>query len=761
MLTLAILVTGFSGLIAQILLLRELLVSYLGNELTLGIILADWLIGEALGVFIIGKLIDRIRNKAAVFTILQIGFSLALPSCLYLARTYKTMIGVPAGEAVSLLFIFYSSFFIILPVAFCHAGLFSCGCKIFSLNRKRIIEAATDSMAKIYALETAGAIIGGITLTYVLLSRFDPFQIAFMVATISLFVTLPFLNLVSVKIKILRYFNLSLAGVFIYLLISGSSGYIQKVSVKRQFASAETLDYRSSPYGNIAVIKKEGQLTFFYNGLPIVISPFPDITFSEEFGNLPLLFQQDPKKILIMNGGAGGIIYEILKHPVEKIDYVELDPLVITMLKKYPTAPIKKELTDKRVNIINTDGRVFLRNTTDKYDLILIGPSDPRELSTNRFFTSEFFALAKEKLHRAGILSFCLPGSLTYLSTELKNLNASILNAAKEEFPYVRVLPGDYNMFFASSSPDIMGITAAALSSRINALNIKTNLLLPAYIDYRLNSQWVEWFYRSMVASTKIINKDEKPFAVFEALILWNKQFSGTLTRILNYLSGLNLKLALAAILVIAFPVFLLTFLRRGKEATLNITYTIATTGFFGMLMNLIIMFMFQVRYGCLYRDIGILTSLFMAGSAIASIIALRLLGNKGAGIAADLLVRAEAAITVFTISIAFLTGLLRYGNFSYLALLVLSFVTGAFVGLEFPLAGKIYTTQRKEVGETSGTLYFADLIGGCLAGVFGGVLLLPVIGIINTCLMLALLKSSSLTALIFYKNTLKKHFDK
>ena len=82
MITFAILVTGFSGLIAQILLLRELLVSYLGNELTLGIILADWLIGEALGVFIIGKLIDRIRNKAAVFTILQIGFSLALPSCL-------------------------------------------------------------------------------------------------------------------------------------------------------------------------------------------------------------------------------------------------------------------------------------------------------------------------------------------------------------------------------------------------------------------------------------------------------------------------------------------------------------------------------------------------------------------------------------------------------------------------------------------------------------------------------------------------------
>ena len=757
MITFAILVTGFSGLIAQILLLRELLVSYLGNELTLGIILADWLIGEALGVFIIGKLIDRIRNKAAVFTILQIGFSLALPSCLYLARTYKAMIGVPAGEAVSLAFIFYSSFFIILPVAFCHAGLFSCGCKLLSSNRSGTKETPAGSIAKIYALETSGTIIGGITLTYVLLSRFDPFQIAFVVSAASLLVNLPFLNLPSAKIKILRYLNLSLAGVFIYLSISGSSAYIQNISVKRQFASAELLDYRSSPYGNITVIRKEGQLTFFYNGLPIITSPFPDVTFSEEFGNLPLLFQQDPKKVLIMGGGAGGIIYEILKYPVERIDYIELDPMVIAMLRKYPTAPIKMELSDKRVNIINTDGRVFLHNTARKYDLILIGSSDPRELSTNRFFTSDFFSLAKEKLHRAGILSFCLPGSLTYLSSELKNLNAGILNAAKENFTYVRVLPGDYNMFFASASGEIMDITAATLSSKINALNIKTNLLVPAYLDYRLNNQWSEWFYRSMAGSTKIINKDEKPFAVFEALILWNKQFSGAFTRILNYLSGLNLKMALALILVISFPIFLLTFLRRGKETTLNITYSITTTGFFGMLISLIIMFMFQVRYGCLYRDIGMLTSLFMAGSAIASILALRLLGNKDTGIAIDLLVRVEAVIIVFTIITACLTSLLGYGNFSYLALLVLSFLAGSLVGLEFPLAGKIYTTQRKEVGETSGTLYFADLIGGCLAGVLGGVLLLPVVGITNTCLVLALLKSSSLTALIFYKNTTKK----
>ena len=54
-----ILVVGLSGIVAQVMLLRELLVSFYGNELTLGLILANWIISEALGVFIIGKFIGN------------------------------------------------------------------------------------------------------------------------------------------------------------------------------------------------------------------------------------------------------------------------------------------------------------------------------------------------------------------------------------------------------------------------------------------------------------------------------------------------------------------------------------------------------------------------------------------------------------------------------------------------------------------------------------------------------------------------------
>jgi spermidine synthase len=124
---------GLSGIVAQVLILRELLVSYQGNELTLGIILANWVLCEAVGVFAIGKLIDKVKNRINIFILLQINFSLILPLSIYLSRTFKNISGIPFGEGVGLNFIFFSSFLIIFPIALCHGALFSSSCKIYNL----------------------------------------------------------------------------------------------------------------------------------------------------------------------------------------------------------------------------------------------------------------------------------------------------------------------------------------------------------------------------------------------------------------------------------------------------------------------------------------------------------------------------------------------------------------------------------------------------------------------------------------------------
>ena len=72
---------GLSGITAQIVLLRELLVSFLGNELTLGVILANWLLLVAIGSFLIGKSVEHVDRKIEIFVVFQLVFSSSLPFC--------------------------------------------------------------------------------------------------------------------------------------------------------------------------------------------------------------------------------------------------------------------------------------------------------------------------------------------------------------------------------------------------------------------------------------------------------------------------------------------------------------------------------------------------------------------------------------------------------------------------------------------------------------------------------------------------------
>ena len=79
----------------------------------------------------------------------------------------------------------------------------------------------------------------------------------------------------------------------------------------------EILDSRWSPFGNVTVVRREEQLTFFSNGTPLCNVPVPNIGFVEELVHYPLLLSPSPKNVLIVGGGFGGVIQEILKHPVE------------------------------------------------------------------------------------------------------------------------------------------------------------------------------------------------------------------------------------------------------------------------------------------------------------------------------------------------------------------------------------------------------------------------------------------------------------
>jgi len=742
----ALILMGFTSIMVQTLLVRELLIVFYGNELTIGIILACWIILEAIGSGFLGRLSERIKKPVFIYSLLQICISLYLPISIILVRTIKNILGITIGEGVGLFFILFSSFFILAILSICDGMQFPFGCKIY--NYELQIMNYELSIGRTYFLEAIGFIFGGPIITFLLIPYLNSLQIALIIGLLNLlssFLLIKYLTSKSVfkkiaisAISLLFFFNL-------WLFFSGQINRIHRFSIKSQFKDYRLLSYRNSIYGNIAVTKMENQFTFFSDGIPIITSPIPDIVFVENFVHFSLSLHKRPEDILIISGGAGGVLKEILKYPVKKVDYAELDPLIIKTLKDFPTELTQKELQDKRLNIQNLDGRFFVKRTKSQYDIVMLNLTYPCSLQINRLYTKEFFGEVNKILREDGILLLHLPGSLSYLSKELRDLNGCILETLKEVFPYAYVIPGDFNLIYGSKEK--IYFEPGVIKDNLKEKNIKTQLFTDFYIDYRLDKRWQDWFYSSLKDKYRT-NFDLKPLGIFYGLSFWNTQFSPKLGEIFNFIGRVNLGIfvLILSLLILSLLIF--------KVENLNIPFAIFSTGFFGMSLNLILILCFQITFGFIYQKIGLLVTTFMAGLSLGSILMTKNLirifatGGSAFGRKKDISIfrYIELIIILFTLSLlSSLKFLIKMPRILELLFYILSMISGSLVGFEFPLANKIYLKGGKR---DTGFLYALDLVGSCLGAILISIIFVPVLGIINTLIFICLLKTGSLILL-------------
>jgi spermidine synthase len=764
-LKISLFVIGLSSMTAQIVLLRELLVSFLGNELTLGIILASWLVLAAGGSFLIGKSVEKVERKSEIFVLFQLIFSIAFPFAIFLCRIFKNILLATPGEALGFAPIFYSSLLILLPVTLPYGALFTYGCKLYA----EYAEENAASIARVYIIETIGAMIGGLLVTFFLIQYLNPFTIAFLISLLNSLISIFVLwlkpetsNTPSRKTLIIS--SIFFSFLFGYGLLPQNSGAIHQSSIRSQWRGLNVIHYDNSIYGNITVTKRGEQYTFFADGVPSITTPVPDIASIEDFVHFPMLFHEEPESVLILNGGAGGTIHEILKYPVKRVDYVELDPLLLKLVQEFPTPLTQSELSDNRVKIHSMDGRLFVQRTGDRFDIIFIGLSAPQSLQTNRLFSSEFFSMAKEKMNLNGILVLTLPGSLTYISPELRDLNGCILDTLRKVYRHIRIIPGDANLYLASDSNSLENISSDEISKRFEDRRIQASLMTENYIKYRLSERWLQWFSQSIGGRKSAINSDFHPLAVFFNLSYWNSLFSPYLTKVFKWYEQSSLILTVT--IIILLTVLLATlFTRMPRLSIHSIAYSIFTTGLTGMIFSLAIIFAFQTLYGYLYHQIGLLIAIFMLGIASGSFFITRYFDRMRKH--SLLFLKTEIAILLFSILFPFVFLILsrhiedkRVYVILYGAILIMSFFSGTSIGLQFPLANKIYLRSQPGegmIGKTAGLLYAADLLGGFFGGLFGGILLLPILGLKQSCFMMAIMKTSSLVLLLIFMKTPNK----
>lgn len=751
----AIIVMGLSGLIAEIFLLRELLIVFSGNELSIGVILANWLLLEALGCFYPGRMIDRTENKLQAFALVTVLFSAALLAALFAIRILKVMLGVSIGEHVGLLPMFYSSLLALLPVSVLHGALFTFSCRIYAMQGE-----PDDAVAgRVYVDETVGTMAGGVLCTFVFIPLLNSFEVVIGVAFLNMLVCLWILAPVwrAGRRRTMPLVCGMLAAITGVGLLTGQADHLQRSSIRMQWAGHNVVHYRNSPYGNIAVLENQGQYLFFLDGIPEIITPVPDMLFVEEFVHLPMLAHPYPQEILILRGGAGGMIEEILKHPsVRSVTYAEHDPAFLEVIREFPTVLTESELSDPRVRLQYRDGRLLLASSPQTYDVIFIGVLEPSNLQSNRFFTREFFSLAQTRLNENGILVLTAPGSLTFLSDELRNLNSTIFRTLNDVFPHIRAIPGEQrNLYLASGAPEVVQLDLARMLQRLEERQIQADGVVPWHIEKKLHDGWRQWFRDYIGGASQRINRDFKPVGLYYHLTHWNSLHAPVFGKIYNRFEGMGPKTVLPALLLFAM-IALLVGSRRRRGSGFGVPWAIITTGFAGMIFSLIVIFKFQVTYGHVFSWIGLLVAFLMAGAAIGARLVTRFLPRMGDG--KHWFLAMELGIIGFSLLLALIFQAIHplLESRTDLALfrilfLVLSLVAGMLIGFQYPLANKLQLRAdgqqpdaSTDVSRTGGMLYASDLLGGWVGGIAGGVVLLPVMGVTGTCLTVALLKLTS-----------------
>ncbi len=176
------------------------------------------------------------------------------------------------------------------------------------------------------------------------------------------------------------------------------------------------LDTRDSPYGRITVETHAGQVSVFTDDS---LSFETEGTETELFAHLSALQQANPQRILVLGGGLDGTVRELLRHRPARIDAIEMNRVLITMVRSRLPDTIRNSLSDPAVRLITADPRRFLKESGPAYDLILIGMPEPSSGQTNRFYTQEFFRECAARLTPDGVIGLRLPTRRKFLDSAM------------------------------------------------------------------------------------------------------------------------------------------------------------------------------------------------------------------------------------------------------------------------------------------------------------------------------------------------------
>ncbi|MBI5396705.1 MAG: fused MFS/spermidine synthase [Verrucomicrobia bacterium] len=696
----AIAALGVASVMTQLALMRELLGAFSGNEITLGVTLGNWLLLTGLGSWL-GRGTGRLREPVPWLAGGLIAVA-ALPLAqVFLLRALRNVVFL-RGSTVGVTETVLGSLVLLAPFCIVSGWLLTLACVILGQR-----EGATG-IGRVYVADSAGSIAGGALFSFVMVRLLDHLAILYAPALLSLAVAAVIAWRIGSK-------RLVVAASAFAVAISAAAflADADAVSTALQFPHQKIVFRQNSPYGKLVVTESPGQFNFIENGVPFVSTH--NVGQVEETVHYAMIQRPEARRVLLVGGGISGTAREILKYGVAEVTYVELDPLIIAAGRRF----LPDALADARIRVVQSDGRLFIKQTAERFDVVIVDAPDPSTSQINRFYTAEFFAEAKRALATGGVLSFGLGRYENYVSPELGRLLASAHATLRRSFANVLMIPGGRVFFLASDGP-----LHADIAARIAQRGVPTRLVKAAYLDAMLTPDRMADLARA-VAQPAAVNTDFNPALYLYHLRHWASQF-----RVRFGWLGWLLVAALAI------------YMARLRPASL----AIFASGFAGSALEVVLLLGFQAMCGSLYQQIGVIVTMFMAGLAAGAWLANRRSGASSRGLALLAFVIASFA-ALLPLALTTLGGASVTATQAVVALL--TFALAALVGMEFPLASR---AQFEGAAATASRLYTADFVGAFLGALLPSVVLIPLIGVTAVCWLTAGLNAAAGVVILLRK---------
>lgn len=683
---------GVSSIIAQLTVMRELLGTFAGNELVVGIVLANWLLLTGVGSAL-GKLSQRFRRPLVWLVGLQVFVALMPLAHIVLIRGLRNVVFI-RGEAIGFARIVSSTFLLLLPYCLVAGFVLTFAATLLQLDDKR------RAPGRIYVLDTLGDILGGCLFAFVLVYVLTTFKSLYVPCVLNLacaaIVALHARPKWSVAVPLVAALGVAILAAMTQPDIA---------TTRWLYRGEDVIERRESRYGSVVVTRIADQLQFYQSGTLLFYTQ-NDMA-NERAVHFAMAQHPAPRRVLLVSGGVAGTTTEVLKHPsVERVDYVELDPLVIRLGKQYTS-----NLDDPRVRAITMDGRLYVRSTRETYDVIILDLPTPDTAQINRFFTREFFAELKRRCRPGAVVCVPMKGSANYLGGVLAKLNATLYATLKESFSAIAIVPGETHLFLASDAP--VTTDPEELAARLDARGVENRYINEYFLPDLLNPERVETTRRTVVAAAKAapINRDFAPVCYLYAIRHWLSQY--------------KVRLGVFAVVVAAT---LAVYLARLKPVPL----AIFTTGFAAAGLEVVVIIAFQVLYGYAYHQLGVIVTMFMIGAALGA----TLMNRRRGAVSRRTLVALELLVVAFSCALPLFFILARSVPGALVARLgfpIVMVILGGLVGAEFPVASRLWF---KGVAETAAALYNSDLVGACIGAALVGAVLLPMLGLTTVCFL-------------------------